>query len=88
MYALLFAGLFMMNTVMLREHNRVCDVLVEEHPEWEDEQLFQTAKNIIAGGCNWNMHWTCLWKTQSTQMCRLWVCEFHIWAQGTDVTHL
>ena len=39
----------MMNTIMLREHNRVCDILKEDHPEWEDEQLFQTAKNIIAG---------------------------------------
>lgn len=35
---------------MLREHNHVCDILKEEHPEWEDEQLYQTAKNIIAGG--------------------------------------
>ena len=39
----------MMNTIMLREHNRLCDILREEHPEWEDEQLYQTAKNIIAG---------------------------------------
>ena len=43
------AGLFMINTIMLREHNRVCDILKEEYPEWEDEQLYQTAKNIIAG---------------------------------------
>ena len=49
LYIFMHPGLFMMNTIMLREHNRVCDIL-EEHPEWEDEQLYQTAKNIIAGG--------------------------------------
>ena len=43
----------MMNTIMLREHNRVCGVLRKEHPEWDDEQLFQTARNIIAGRCDW-----------------------------------
>ena len=42
----------MMNTIMLREHNRVCGVLKKGHPEWEDEQLFQTAKNVIVGRCN------------------------------------
>ena len=42
-------GLFMMNTIVLREHNRLCDILKQEHPEWDDEQLFQTSKNIIAG---------------------------------------
>ena len=48
---ILYSGLFMMNTLMVREHNRVCGVLKKEHPEWGDEQLFQTAKNIIGGRC-------------------------------------
>ena len=45
----LLPGLFMYNAVFLREHNRVCGVLKKEHPEWKDEQLFQTAKMIIVG---------------------------------------
>ncbi|XP_039264230.2 prostaglandin G/H synthase 2-like [Styela clava] len=36
-------------TVYLREHNRVCDILKVEHPEWDDEQLFQTARLVITG---------------------------------------
>lgn len=42
-------GLLMFATVWLREHNRVCDVLKKEHPEWDDEQLYQTGKLIILG---------------------------------------
>lgn len=42
-------GLTMYATVWLREHNRVCDVLKAEHPTWDDEQLFQTARLIIIG---------------------------------------
>lgn len=45
----LFPGLFMYATIWLREHNRVCGVLRKEHPHWEDEQIFQTAKLIITG---------------------------------------
>ena len=35
-------------TVFLLEHT-VCDQLVEEHPDWTDEQIFQTARNAIIG---------------------------------------
>ncbi|KAK3600358.1 hypothetical protein CHS0354_015956 [Potamilus streckersoni] len=45
----LLPGLFMYATIWVREHNRVCDVLKKEHPEWDDEHLFQTAKLIIIG---------------------------------------
>lgn len=45
----LLPGLFMYATVWLREHNRVCDVLKQEHPEFDDERLFQTTKWIILG---------------------------------------
>ncbi|KAK3600354.1 hypothetical protein CHS0354_015951 [Potamilus streckersoni] len=45
----LMPGLFMYATIWMREHNRVCDVLKSEHPEWDDEQLFQTTKLIIIG---------------------------------------
>ncbi|XP_046871930.1 prostaglandin G/H synthase 1 [Hypomesus transpacificus] len=45
----LLPGLTMYATLWLREHNRVCDVLKKEHPTWDDEQLFQTARLVIIG---------------------------------------
>uniref|UniRef100_A0A8D0G910 Prostaglandin G/H synthase 1 n=1 Tax=Sphenodon punctatus TaxID=8508 RepID=A0A8D0G910_SPHPU len=45
----LLPGLMMYATLWLREHNRVCDVLKGEHPSWDDEQLFQTARLILIG---------------------------------------
>lgn len=45
----LLPGLMMYATIWLREHNRVCDVLKKEHPVWDDEQLFQTARLILIG---------------------------------------
>ncbi|XP_056144938.1 prostaglandin G/H synthase 1 [Lampris incognitus] len=45
----LLPGLTVYATLWLREHNRVCDILKEEHPTWGDEQLFQTARLIIIG---------------------------------------
>lgn len=47
----LVPGLMMYATIWLREHNRVCDVLKVEHPEWDDEQLFQTTRLILIGKC-------------------------------------
>ena len=45
----LLPGLFLYSTVYLREHNRICDILKAEHPQWDDERLFQTSKLIILG---------------------------------------
>ncbi|XP_063154496.1 prostaglandin G/H synthase 2-like [Candoia aspera] len=45
----LVPGLMMYATLWLREHNRVCDILKREHLEWDDEQLFQTARLILIG---------------------------------------
>lgn len=53
-------GLTMYATIWLREHNRVCDVLKAEHPTWDDEQLFQTARLIIIG------------EEQVTSLCQYW----------------
>uniref|UniRef100_A0A7M4EXB9 Prostaglandin G/H synthase 1 n=1 Tax=Crocodylus porosus TaxID=8502 RepID=A0A7M4EXB9_CROPO len=45
----LLPGLMMYATLWLREHNRVCDLLKQEHPTWSDEQLFQTTRLVLIG---------------------------------------
>ncbi|XP_026878239.2 prostaglandin G/H synthase 2 [Electrophorus electricus] len=45
----LVPGLLMYATLWLREHNRVCDILKKEHPDWDDERLFQTTRLILIG---------------------------------------
>ncbi|XP_023648049.1 prostaglandin G/H synthase 1 [Paramormyrops kingsleyae] len=45
----LLPGLGFYATLWLREHNRLCDILKAEHPTWDDEQLFQTARLIVIG---------------------------------------
>ena len=34
------------SSIFLREHNRLCRVLAAAHPAWDDDRLFQTARNI------------------------------------------
>ncbi|KAL4635953.1 prostaglandin G/H synthase 2-like [Arapaima gigas] len=45
----LLPGLMMYATIWLREHNRVCDVMRHEHPDWDDERIFQTTRLILIG---------------------------------------
>ena len=41
-------GLSMLHTLFVWEHNAICDRLAGEFPNWDDEQLFQTARLVNA----------------------------------------
>jgi len=40
-------GYVIMNVLFLREHNRIARRLAEAYRDWDDERLFQTARNIL-----------------------------------------
>jgi hypothetical protein len=40
-------GLTAMHTLFMREHNRLCDEIKAENPEWTDEEIYQRARKIV-----------------------------------------
>ena len=40
-------GYVMLNVLCLREHNRLCDLFAQKYPDWDDERIFQTARNTL-----------------------------------------
>jgi len=40
-------GNVLYNTLFLREHNRIAKLLAAEYPAWDDDRLFETARNIM-----------------------------------------
>jgi prostaglandin-endoperoxide synthase 2 len=40
-------GHTVLDTVFLREHNRIAGLLEGEHPDWDDARLFETTRNIM-----------------------------------------
>lgn len=40
-------GYVALNTLFLREHNRLCDLLRSKHPDWDGDRLYHTARNTV-----------------------------------------
>ncbi|MFE5708341.1 peroxidase family protein [Rhodococcus koreensis] len=40
-------GHTILNTIFLREHNRIADIISDENPNWEESRKFETARNVM-----------------------------------------
>ncbi|MBK8501673.1 MAG: T9SS type A sorting domain-containing protein [Saprospiraceae bacterium] len=38
-----------LHTIFVREHNRLCEELIAQHPDWSDEVTYQKARKIVGG---------------------------------------
>ena len=43
-----WVGLELLHTLFMREHNAVCDMLHAAYPSWDDEQVFDKARLVVA----------------------------------------
>jgi hypothetical protein len=43
-----WVGLAMMGSLFCLEHNAICDRLAQDNPTWDDEELFQRARLVLA----------------------------------------
>ncbi|RZV55809.1 MAG: hypothetical protein EX254_11065, partial [Flavobacteriaceae bacterium] len=39
--------LISLHTVFVREHNRICETLAIDHPNWNDERIYQRARKLV-----------------------------------------
>lgn len=37
------------HTIFMREHNRLCKLIISKHPTLSDEEIYQTARNYVIG---------------------------------------
>ncbi|MBR9920720.1 MAG: hypothetical protein GYB31_07750 [Bacteroidetes bacterium] len=37
------------HTLFVREHNRMCDEVIAEHPTWTDEEVYQHVRKLVGG---------------------------------------
>jgi len=44
----LWLGLSLLHSLFSREHNAICDMFKEKHPDWDDERLFQQSRLVCA----------------------------------------
>jgi len=42
-------GLTALHTLFVREHNRLADIVADEHPTWTDEEIFQHVRKLVGG---------------------------------------
>ncbi len=40
-------GNIVLNTIFLRAHNHVAGIIADAHPHWSDDQVFETARNVM-----------------------------------------